>query len=98
MNLFEIAREIASRLTRIFLRDAAGRRPVFGGAEKFQSDPNWRDHLLFYEYFHGDNGAGIGASHQTGWTGLVAPLIEIFGRLDADALLEGGRAAAFHHE
>ena len=98
MNLFEIAREIASRLTRIFLRDAAGRRPVFGGAEKFQSDPCWRDCLLFYEYFHGDNGAGIGASHQTGWTGLVAPLIEIFGRLDADALLEGGRAAAFHHK
>jgi hypothetical protein len=98
MNLFEIARDIASRLTRIFLRDAAGRRPVFGGAEKFQSDPHWHDYLLFYEYFHGDNGAGIGASHQTGWTGLVAPLIEIFGRLDADALLEGGRAAAFHHK
>ena len=72
----------------------AGRRPVFGGAEKFQSDPCWRD-CLFYEYFHGDNGAGIGASHQTGWTGLVAPLIEIFGRLDADALLEGGRAAPY---
>ena len=71
---------------------------MFGGAEKFQSDPYWRDHLLFYEYFHGDDGAGIGASHQTGWTGLVAPLIEIFGRLDAATLLEGGRAAAFHHE
>jgi hypothetical protein len=98
MNLFEVAREIADRLTRIFLRDAAGRRPVFGGAEKFQSDPYWRDHLLFYEYFHGDNGAGIGASHQTGWTGLVAPLIEIFGHLDAQTFLEGGRAAAFHHE
>jgi len=95
MNLFEVAREIANRLTRIFLRDPAGRRPVFGGAEKFQSDPYWRDHLLFYEYFHGDNGAGIGASHQTGWTGLVAPLIEIFGRLDAQTFLEGGRAAAF---
>jgi len=98
MNLFEVAREIANRLTRIFLRDEAGRRPVFGGAEKFQSDPHWRDHLLFYEYFHGDNGAGIGASHQTGWTGLVAPLIEIFGRLDAKSLLEGGRAAAFRRE
>jgi hypothetical protein len=95
MNLFEVASEIANRLTRIFLRDQAGRRPVFGGAEKFQSDPHWRDHLLFYEYFHGDNGAGIGASHQTGWTGLVAPLIEIFGHLDAQAFLEGGRAAAF---
>jgi hypothetical protein len=75
MNLFEVAHEIASRLTRIFLRDPSGWRPVFGGAERFQSDPYWRDNLLFYEYFHGDNGAGIGASHQTGWTGLVAPLI-----------------------
>jgi hypothetical protein len=98
MNLFEVAREIANRLTRIFLRDVSGRRPVFGGLEKFQSDPYWRDNLLFYEYFHGDNGAGIGASHQTGWTGLVAPLIEIFGRLDAQTVLEGGRAAAFAHE
>ena len=74
-----------------------GRRPVYGGAEKFQTDPHWRDHLLFYEYFHGDNGAGIGASHQTGWTGLVAPLIEMFGKLDAQTFLEGGRAAAFQH-
>jgi hypothetical protein len=98
MNLFEVAREIANRLTRIFLRDAAGRRPVFGGAEKFQNDPYWRDNLLFYEYFHGDNGAGIGASHQTGWTGLVAPLIEIFGHLDAQTFLEGGREAAFQRE
>jgi hypothetical protein len=98
MNLFEVAHEIAGRLTRIFLRDPAGRRPVFGGAEKFQSDPHWRDCLLFYEYFHGDNGAGIGASHQTGWTGLVAPLIEIFGHLDAQTFLEGGRAAAFQRE
>jgi hypothetical protein len=97
MNLFEVSREIASRLTRIFLRDSSGRRPVFGGAEKFQTDPNWRDHLLFYEYFHGDNGAGIGASHQTGWTGVVARLIEIFGRLDARSFLEGGKAQAFGH-
>jgi Glycosyl hydrolase family 63 C-terminal domain len=95
MNLFEVAREIADRLIGIFLRDEAGPRPVFGGAEKFQSDPYWRDNLLFYEYFHGDNGAGIGASHQTGWTGLVAPLIEIFGHLDAKTFLEAGRAAAF---
>ncbi|HUC72925.1 MAG TPA: methyltransferase [Stellaceae bacterium] len=98
MNLFEVAREIANRLTRIFLRNQSGRRPVFGGAEKFQSDRCWRDCLLFYEYFHGDNGAGIGASHQTGWTGLVAPLIEIFGHLDAQTFLEGGRAAAFRRE
>ena len=92
MNLFEVSREIARRLTGIFLRDQSGRRPVYGGAEKFQTDPHWRDYLLFYEYFHGDNGAGIGASHQTGWTGVVAKLIEIFGRVDPQALLEGGIA------
>ena len=68
---------------------------MFGGAEKFQTDPYSRDHMLFYEYFHGDNGAGIGASHQTGWTGLVAPLIEIFGHLDAWTYLDAGRVAAF---
>jgi hypothetical protein len=95
MTLFEVAREIATRLTRIFLRDQHGRRPVYGGAEKFQRDPYWRDHVPFYEYFHGDNGAGIGASHQTGWTGLVATLIELFGRLDEDQFLEAGRQAAF---
>ena len=98
MNLFEVAREIANRLTRIFLRDEAGRRPVFGGAEKFQRDPHWRDNLLFYEYFHGDNGAGIGASHQTGWTGVVALLIEIFGKLNPETLLAAGQGAAFGRE
>jgi hypothetical protein len=98
MNLFEVAREITSRLTRIFLRDEAGRRPVYGGTEKFQSDPHWHDCLLFYEFFHGDNGAGIGASHQTGWTGVVATLIELFGKLDAQALLAAGREAAFGRE
>ncbi len=97
MNLFEVAKEIADRLTAIFLREKGegGRRPVFGGADKFQTDPLWRDHVLFYEYFHGDNGAGLGASHQTGWTGLVAKLIELFGKVDAQALREGGRKAAF---
>ncbi len=75
-NLWEVAMEISHRLTSTFLKDDTGRRPVFGGAEKFQRDPHWRDHLLFYEYFHGDNGAGIGASHQTGWTGLVAKLLQ----------------------
>jgi hypothetical protein len=74
MNLFEVSKDIADRLTRIFLRDEHGRRPVYGTTEEFQSDPHWRDHLLFYEYFHGDNGAGLGASHQTGWTGLVTVL------------------------
>ena len=95
MNLFEVAEEIANRLQRIFLRDQSGKRPVFGGAEKFQTDPNWKDYLLFFEYFHGDNGAGLGASHQTGWTGLVARLIEIFGRLDEQKFLEGGKEAGF---
>jgi len=89
MNLFEVARELSNRLTRIFLRNDQGRRPVFGAAEKFQTDPHWRDHLLFYEYFHGDTGAGLGASHQTGWTGLVARLIQIFGVVDPNAFLEG---------
>src|SRR6185436_5424104 len=79
----------------IFLRDASGRRPVYGGTEKFQSDPHWRDLILFYEYFHCDNGAGLGASHQTGWSGNVAKLIQLFGLLDANTLLEGGKYAAF---
>ena len=95
MNLFEVAKEIADRLTRIFLRDGRGRRAVYGGTEKFQTDPHWRDHILFHEYFHGDNGAGLGASHQTGWTGVVANLIRFFGRFDAKSLLEGGRGAVF---
>jgi hypothetical protein len=95
MNLFEVAKEISDRLTRIFLRDERGRRAVYGGSEKFQTDPHWRDHILFYEYFHGDNGAGLGASHQTGWTGVAAKLIEIFGRLDAETFLQGGKTAAF---
>jgi hypothetical protein len=95
MNLFEVAREIANRLTRIFLRDKSGRRPVYGGTEKFQTDPHWRDHILFYEYFHGDNGAGLGAGHQTGWTGLVAKLIELFGRIDEKQFLAAGKSGAF---
>ncbi len=75
-NLWEVAVELSRRLTHIFLRDADGRRPVFGESAKFQTDPHFRDYALFYEYFHGDNGAGLGASHQTGWTGLVAKLIQ----------------------
>jgi hypothetical protein len=90
MNLFEVSREIETRLARIFLRDAQGRRPVFGGATKFQTDPHWRDCILFYEYFHGDNGAGLGASHQTGWTGLIARLIQLYGLMDPQKLLETG--------
>jgi len=95
MNLYEVAREIAARLTAIFTRDARGRRPVYGGTETFQTDPHWRDLVLFYEYFHGDNGAGLGASHQTGWTGCIAELIRLFGRVDAGQFLEVGRQAAF---
>jgi mannosylglycerate hydrolase MGH1-like protein len=97
MNLYEVAEEISRRLIRIFLRDEQGARPVHGGVAKFQSSEHWRDLILFYEYFHGDNGAGIGASHQTGWTGLVAPLIQLFGSLNAEALLqaEPGRAPVY---
>jgi hypothetical protein len=75
-TLWHVAAEISRRLTHIFLQNAEGKRPVFGDTRRFQDDPHWRNHILFYEYFHGDNGAGIGASHQTGWTGLVAKLIQ----------------------
>ncbi len=95
MNLFDVAREITLRLIRIFLRDESGRRPVYGGSQKFQTDPQWKDYLLFYEYFHGDNGAGLGASHQTGWTGLIAKMIELFGRLDGEQFLSVGKKGAF---
>ena len=90
MNLFEVSKEIESRLSKIFLRDQSGRRAVYGGTEKFQTDPHWRDHILFYEYFHGDNGAGLGASHQTGWTGLIARLMQMYGALDGQKLLQAG--------
>jgi hypothetical protein len=93
MKLFEIAHEISNRLVAIFLKDSKGRRAVFGGSEMFQTNPHWRDCLLFYEYFHGDNGAGIGASHQTGWTGLVARCIELFAVVtDKDILNENRKA------
>jgi hypothetical protein len=88
MTLFEVAKDLVARLAGTFLRDAQGRRPVYGGTAKFQDDPHWRDLILFYEYFHGDNGAGLGASHQTGWTGLIAPLLDLFARTDAQSLLE----------
>jgi hypothetical protein len=86
MTLFEVAQELGDRLTRIFLPDSNGRRPVYGGAEKFQTDPYWKDYILFYEYFHGDNGAGIGASHQRGWTGLIARIIQYMGDVNKDML------------
>ena len=78
MNLRQVAEELSRRLTAIFLRDADGRRPVYGGVRKFQEDPDWHDYLSFHEYFHGDNGAGLGASHQTGWTGVVARDMKLF--------------------
>jgi hypothetical protein len=87
MTLFEVAKEISRRLSSIFLRDASGRRPVHGGTRKFQEDPHWRDLILFYEYFHGDIGAGVGANHQTGWTGLIAVLLDLFGRTTAEDAL-----------
>ena len=94
MNLFEVAQEIVRRLERIFLRDQSGRRPVYGGMQKFQNDPHWRDYILFHEYFHGDNGSGLGASHQTGWTGMIAKLIELFAKIDGQSLLREGKREA----
>jgi hypothetical protein len=94
MTLYEVAQEIARRLASIFVKDSNGRRPVYGGTRKFQEDPHWRDLLLFYEYFHGDNGAGLGASHQTGWTGLVARSMHLFATMSAEQALELGKAAA----
>jgi hypothetical protein len=93
MNLFQVAEELARRLANIFLRDGQGRRPVYGGTRKFQEDPHWRDCLLFYEYFHGDNGAGLGASHQTGWTGAIARLLHLFGTITPEIMLERGKMA-----
>jgi hypothetical protein len=94
MTLYQIAEEIARRLANIFLRDKNGRRPVYGSTDKFQSDPHWRDLILFYEYFHGDNGAGLGASHQTGWTGIIARSMHLFATTTAAQVLELGSAAA----
>jgi hypothetical protein len=76
MTLEEVAQELSRRLVQLFLPDDEGRRPVYGGLTQFHEDPLWRDYILFYEYFNGDNGAGLGASHQTGWTGLVANLLQ----------------------
>jgi hypothetical protein len=94
MNLYQIAEEIAGRLANIFLRNKDGCRPVYGGTTKFQEDPHWRDCLMFYEYFHGDNGAGLGASHQTGWTGIIARLMHLFATTTAEQTLQLGKMAA----
>jgi hypothetical protein len=78
----------------MFLKDKNGRRPVYGGTQKFQEDPHWRDLILFYEYFHGDNGAGLGARHQTGWTGIVASKMHLFATTTAEQALESGKMSA----
>jgi Mannosylglycerate hydrolase MGH1-like glycoside hydrolase domain len=88
MTLYQVAEELANRLSAIFLRDHEGRRPVYGGTKKFDDDPRWRDHVLFYEYFHGDNGAGLGASHQTGWTAIIPALTHLFGMLTPEMILK----------
>jgi hypothetical protein len=93
MNLYQVAEEIGRRLGAIFLRDAAGRRPVYGGSRTFQEDPHWRDLILFYEYFHGDNGAGLGASHQTGWTGIIARIMHLFASTSAEQVRALGKIA-----
>ena len=93
MTLYEVAEEIARRLSNIFLKDKDGRRPVYGGSHKFQEDPHWRDLILFYEYFHGDNGAGLGASHQTGWTGIVARMMHMFATTTPEQVLQLGMKA-----
>jgi hypothetical protein len=91
MNLYQVAEEIGRRLANIFLKDKDGCRPVYGGTRKFQEDPYWRDYISFYEYFHGDSGAGLGASHQTGWTGIVARIMQLFASLPPEALLQESR-------
>jgi hypothetical protein len=96
MNLFDISKNIAHRLTGIFLPDVNGRRPVYGCYEKFQNDPHWRDYINFFEYFHADTGAGLGASHHTGWTGLLPALIQFFGRTNSKSLLATGKLGVFH--
>ena len=93
MTLYQVAEEISRRLSNIFLKDKDGHRPVFGDARKIREDPHWRDCLQFYEYFHGDNGAGLGANHQTGWTGAIARLMHLFATLTPARLLEGGKMA-----
>ena len=94
MTLYQVAEELGRRLASIFLLNKDGRRPVYGGTKKFQEDPHWRDCILFYEYFHGDNGAGLGASHQTGWSGLIAGVMHLFATMTSEQALELGKVAA----
>jgi len=97
-NLYEVAQEIEQRLASIFLRDREGKRPVYGETQKFRQDPHWRDLILFYEYFNGDNGAGLGASHQTGWTGIIARLMHLFATRSAEQTLDLGKREFFQRE
>jgi hypothetical protein len=94
MTLYQVAEEISRRLAAMFLRGPGGKRPVYGGTRLFQENPHWRDLILFYEYFHGDNGAGLGASHQTGWTGIVARSMHLFATSTAEEFRELGKSAA----
>ena len=94
LTLYQVAEELSRRLANIFLKDKNGRRPVYGGTQTFQEDPHWRDLVLFYEYFQGDNGAGLGASHQTGWTGIVARMMHLFATSTPEQVLELGKMAA----
>jgi hypothetical protein len=94
MTLYQVAEEIARRLAATFMKDKKGRRPVYGDIRKFQADPHWRDLILFYEYFHGDTGLGIGASHQTGWTGIVARAMHLFATTTPEQVIELGKLAA----
>ena len=91
MTLFEVAQELSNRLASMFLRDHQGHRPVYGGTKKFQDDPHWKDLILFNEYFHGDNGAGLGASHQTGWTAVIPAMMCLFGRIKPEMVLAEDR-------
>jgi hypothetical protein len=94
MNLYEVAQELVRRLSNIFLQDDQGKRAVCGGTAAFQEDPHWRDLIQFFEYFHGDNGAGLGATHQTGWTGVIARLMHFFATVSAERLLAVGKSGA----
>jgi hypothetical protein len=95
MNLYQVAEEITRRLAGMFEKDKDGRRPVNGGERKYQEDPHWRDCIQFYEYFHGDTGAGVGANHQTGWTGVIARAMHMFATLTPEQALKGGKNAYF---
>ncbi|MFL6578421.1 MAG: MGH1-like glycoside hydrolase domain-containing protein, partial [Povalibacter sp.] len=98
MTLYQVAEELSRRLSATFMRDGNGRRPVYGGTEKFQTDPHWRDYILFFEYFHGDNGAGLGASHQTGWTGCIARMMHLFATVSPEQVRKLGHKAVLIKE